>query len=302
MTLVADFNPSVTVPFSRMRQLLQDGVVQEGVIASTDFKAVQRAAGANMSVDVGAGLAWITIDTGTRNGIGHATNDATANVVVTASNATNPRIDQVLLRWNDTNIPTGSGNVPTLEVLAGTATSGATLDNRTGATALPNDCLRLADILVPATSTTVTTANIRDRRSWARGAHYATVYAGGNITTTATALQRVDSTNLEFRVECTGVPIIIEFQCSAVGAGGLEFGLAVDAVERSSTKRRGESAGSTASVRLLRWEITNITAGSHLFAPMWCNISAGTATILASSNYTADLTIREDPRQNANNV
>src|SRR4051795_3695859 len=123
MTLVADFNSSVSVPFQRMRQLLfeQGGGIQEGVVGATDLKVAQRGAGANMSVDVPAGAAWVQIDTGTRNGLGHVYSDATANVTVSASNGTNPRIDQILLRWNDSNVPTGSGNVPTLEVLTGTA-------------------------------------------------------------------------------------------------------------------------------------------------------------------------------------
>lgn len=166
MSIVADFNSSVTVPFQRMRQLLEDsGRLVEGVAGSTHLAVAQRAAGANMSVDVAAGQAWVEVDTGTRNGLVHVTSDAVTNVTVTASNGTNPRIDQVVLQYNDTSIPTGSGNAPTLAVLAGTATAGATLANRTGAAALGNDRLLLADLLIPAASTSVITANIADRRA-----------------------------------------------------------------------------------------------------------------------------------------
>jgi len=213
MTLVADFNSSVNVPFQRMRQQQLDGALQEGVVGATDLKVVQRGAGANQSVDVGAGFAWVQIDTGTRNGMGHVTNDATANVTVTASDATNPRIDQIILRWNDTSIPTGSGNVPTLAVLTGTATSGATLDNRTGAAALPNDCLRLADILVPATSTSVTTANIRDRRPWARGAFFS---QSTTVTGTVFGTGGTDTGVLNVRIECSGAPL----EVTGVGQAG----------------------------------------------------------------------------------
>src|SRR4051795_6181621 len=194
MTLVADFNRAVGVPFQRMRQLLLDQGLQEGVVGATDLKVVQRGAGANQSVDVGTGFAWVQIDTGTRNGMGHVTSDATANLTLTASNATNPRVDQIILRHNDSSIPTGAGNVPTLEVLTGTATAGATLDNRTGAPALPNDCLRLADILVPATSTSVVTANIRDRRPWARGFYYPLVDAAGDVVLGAASVWAATST------------------------------------------------------------------------------------------------------------
>jgi hypothetical protein len=36
MTLVADFNSSVNVPFQRMRQMLFDGALQEGVVGEND--------------------------------------------------------------------------------------------------------------------------------------------------------------------------------------------------------------------------------------------------------------------------
>jgi hypothetical protein len=171
MTFFADFNSSVPVPFARFRQVFEDsGRLVEGVAASTHLAVSQRAAGANMSVDIAPGQAWVEIDTGTRNGYGHVISDAIANVAVTASNATNPRIDQVVIQWNETSIPTGSGDVPTPVVLAGTATAGAQVNNptganyRAGAATLGNDRLLLADLLIPATSTTVTTANIVDRR------------------------------------------------------------------------------------------------------------------------------------------
>lgn len=203
MTLTGEWTPSVPVPFQRMRRLLQDTAgLQEGVVGAGDFAVSQRAAGANMSVDVALGAAWVQVDTGANNGVAHVASDAIANVSVTTSDATNPRVDQVTLRWNDTSIPTGAGNVPTLQVLAGTPTAGAQIANpsaagyRAGAASLPNDSLRLADFLVPATSTSVTNANINDRRpstSWvqtrgksiiaASDSTSATTYAVGNLTT-----------------------------------------------------------------------------------------------------------------------
>jgi hypothetical protein len=51
-----------------------------------------------------------------------------------------------------------------LQVVAGVATVGATLDNRNNAGAAPANSILLADVLIPAASASVTTANIRDRR------------------------------------------------------------------------------------------------------------------------------------------
>jgi len=315
MTLVADFNSSVNVPFQRMRQQQLDGALQEGVVGATDLKVVQRGAGANQSVDVGTGFAWVQIDTGTRNGMGHVTNDATANVTVTASDATNPRIDQIILRWNDTSIPTGSGNVPTLAVLTGTATSGATLDNRTGATALPNDCLRLADILVPATSTSVTTANIRDRRPWARGGYlniqrFQNAAAGSNYTTTSASAVPIDATNLSPRLECSGAPL--RFRLSGMGnhsvataAWGLRFYLdstQVDSHEFRITNGPGGGGAAGNNAFSVQWT-TAPAAGSHIVAPYYIiGSTAGTVTVTAAAGFGLQFEVEEIVRSNANNT
>ena len=96
-----------------------------------------------------AGAAWVQGDDTARQGLYHQVNDAAVTGLVAAGHATNPRIDQVILRIFDSSV-TGVSDTPTLSTLAGTATGGATLDNRTGAAALPNGAIRIADILVPA--------------------------------------------------------------------------------------------------------------------------------------------------------
>lgn len=129
-----------------------------------DMLVSQRGAGANMSVDVAAGDAWIRGDSTTRQGLYHLVNDAVANTAVGAADPANPRLDQIIARINDTTILGGS-DVPTLEVVAGTATVGASLDNRVGAAALPASAILLADVLVGAAVASITNANIRDRRA-----------------------------------------------------------------------------------------------------------------------------------------
>jgi hypothetical protein len=314
MTLVADFNSSVNVPFQRMRQMLFDGALQEGVVGANDLKVVQRGAGANQSVDVGTGFAWVQIDTGTRNGMGHVTNDATANVTVTASNATNPRVDQIILRWNDTSIPTGAGNVPTLEVLTGTATAGATLDNRTGATALPNDCLRLADILVPATSTSVTTANIRDRRPWARGYYRRLLDNGGDYTgLVSTSFTAVSTTRLRQRVECAGGIVRVTFRCrldigSTAGNSMSLVPLVDGAIPTADVGTTGDvgffgiQAGTGfADGRTWSYDLT-LAAGSHLIDVAYKVAgSTPTLTIRASAAEIFQFVVEEIVRQSSDN-
>jgi hypothetical protein len=313
--IIGDFvSGQSNVTYTRMRMLLAEsgGGLQEGVVGATDLKGQQRAAGANMSIEAPPGACWVTVDTGTRNGIGHGFVDATQNPSVTASNGTLPRVDQLVVRWNDTAIPTGTGgNVPTVEVITGTATSGATLDNRTGAAALPNDCLRLADILVPATSTSVTTANIRDRRPWARGAYRrifrtANAAAGSDYTTALTTFAGIDPTNLKPRIECSGVPVRISLRgrMTNASAAGIYFIPAVDGVvapEAASGDWMGQTLGVSQDAPLsIFWDIVP-AAGSHLLEWAW-RTTAGTATLFARSTVPLQLIVEEIVRPNAENT
>jgi hypothetical protein len=63
---------------------------------------------------------------------------AVINEAITTANATNPRIDQVVLEIKDTTHDASGSNLAQTRVVTGTATGGATLDNRTGAAALPS--------------------------------------------------------------------------------------------------------------------------------------------------------------------
>lgn len=303
MTLTADFNPNVAVPFSRMRYLLQEsGGLQPGVVAASDLMVVQRGAGANMSVDVGIGGAWVGVTTGTRNGLVHCFNDAVANVTITAAHATLPRIDQIYLRYNDSSIPTGSGDVPTLAVATGTATAGATLANRTGAAALPADTLRLADVLVAAVDTSITNSEIRDRRQWARGACMALIgTAAGSYTTNSSGYIDIDGTNLSKRLECSGVPMMLQAQATGVPSAGIgSLSIAVDgtAIPGLEASFPTTSFGVTATIAIPYTP----SIGSHNFQLVY-KTTAGTLTVFNSATLKPFMLITEIIRQNtANNT
>lgn len=135
-------------------------LIREGVVATTDLAVSQRAAGANMSVDVAAGAAWIQ---GDDNVAAQPTyrvrSDSVVNLAIAAADATNPRIDRVIAEVLDATF-SGTQRLWRLRVITGTPTAGATLANLTGAAAIPNNALLLANALIPATATTVTNANI----------------------------------------------------------------------------------------------------------------------------------------------
>lgn len=161
MTLVTVSAPfqNVAMPALDLRRYLYTLTANEGVREAGDFAVSQRAAGANMSVDVAAGYAFIQGDDVAGQGMYHALNDAAVNVAVTAAHATLPRIDRVGIQVRDA-FHGGAANDLQLVVLAGTPTAGATLSNLLGAAAVPSSFLLLANVLVPAASVSVTTANI----------------------------------------------------------------------------------------------------------------------------------------------
>lgn len=140
--------------------LFNEGVVGLG----SDFAVSQRAAGANMSVDVAAGEAYVKGDSIAAQGLYYQRSAGTVNVPVTASDASNPRIDRVVLEIKDDIHDLGGLNVGRIRTIDGTPTAVATLNNLNGAGAVPSTCLLLANVLVPAASSSVTTANIRDAR------------------------------------------------------------------------------------------------------------------------------------------
>lgn len=179
--LAADLEASIP----RMMGLQQ---IQAGVISLGDFVVT---AGTGMTVNIAAGVAAVPDQTDTYPAFTPVARTALAGLAVTAANASNPRIDQVVMDVDGT-----------LSVLAGTPTSGATLDNRTGAAAMGNGLIRLADILVPAASASVSAGNIRDRRQWARGLN---VLWGGGMPGNTTGGRAGSPSRYEF----SGAPILI---------------------------------------------------------------------------------------------
>jgi hypothetical protein len=128
-----------------------------GVIpgVASEFAVVQRAAGANMSVDVGSGRGII-------NGI-QGVNGSAKNVDIAANSSGNPRIDLVTLHLDTATTP------PTYQVKVTTGTPA-------GVPAVPALVqsgsiyeISLAEVAVADGASSITTANITDRRLWSTG-------------------------------------------------------------------------------------------------------------------------------------
>ncbi len=119
---------------------LRVGVRDWGVISG--LAVSQRAAGANMSVDVATGSATINGTVVTKSSV--------TNVVVTAAHATYDRYDFVVIN--------SSG---TISVIAGTAAATSYAPDYDFET---NNAILLAEIYIPATDTAIENAQITDKR------------------------------------------------------------------------------------------------------------------------------------------
>lgn len=307
------FNDVRTYGFEHLRYLAETAHLQEGVVGAGDLK-VTAAAGGGMKVDVAGGAGYVKGDSGTPGlGLSHglflAVNDGSiANAATLAtSDPTNPRIDQICLRVRDSSdlTPGGGSDDATIVVVTGTPTSGATLDNRNGAGALPSDHLRLADVLVAAGSSAVSGGNVRDRRPWARGALSTTLRTAADYTVTSGATVLVDATNLNPRIECSGVPVRVTLEGWATHSTAgttAAFVPMIDGVDLSfgpiaiAFNTSGYGYNISAS-----WVFTP-SAGSRRIG-LGVNTAAGTLTIKANGTNGHGLrwTVEELVRQDAHN-
>lgn len=138
------------------REFLSNGYVR-GLAVS------QRGAGANLSVDVAAGLGIVEI---TNTNLAHGKtykvyveSSATANVLIAAADPTNPRKDKIILRVSVSEDPDGNAaNIGTIEVVQGTPAGSPSTPST------PANAIALAVISVAAGATSVVTANITDSR------------------------------------------------------------------------------------------------------------------------------------------
>lgn len=137
------------------RDLLGEGVV---TVASNSLKVSQRGAGANMSVDVAAGTAWVKGDDSVVQPLYRCYNDGTVNVAVTTSDPTNPRIDRVIAEVRDATFA-GAFSDWRIRIVTGTPAGSPS------APALPNNAISLATIAVAAAASSIVTANITDLRA-----------------------------------------------------------------------------------------------------------------------------------------
>lgn len=161
---MAESNPpsfiqgAATETAAQARKMIEGLISVPGVVATGDL-LVSANGTPNMSVNVAAGGAFVRgSDLAVTQGTYHLFSDSTVNKAIAASDATNPRIDRIVARVRDAFYIGGAVNAWDLFVVAGTPAATPV------APAVPASSLLLADVAVGAAVTTITNANITDRR------------------------------------------------------------------------------------------------------------------------------------------
>lgn len=285
----------VNSPAIDVRRFVSILAPSEGVAGTGDMAVTQRGAGANYSVDIAAGRALVQGDSITNQGMYYAYNDGTINLTgFTAAHATLPRIDRVCLRVRDA-FHGDAANDLAFVIVTGTATSGATLVNLNGVAAVPASHLLLANILIPAASSTITTANIDTAVRplvTSYGSELAHTEFTSSVNCTATTEATANTIVTGAAVTADGVtPLMIEFWCEIVAASttlAMRFWL-YDSLNGGAATSIGsigelDLTSTVGAPAPLRRRLTP-ASGSHVFSVRGSvNTGTGTATAGAGGN------------------
>lgn len=130
-----------------MESMIGKDTSVQGLAGSSTDLAMTPTSG--MSASVAAGRAFVKGDDRSTQGTYFCFVPEATTLTFSAAHASNPRIDRVVLQVYDADV-TGSSNKWEIRIIDGTATSGATLSNLTGAASIPNGAFLLYNVLVPA--------------------------------------------------------------------------------------------------------------------------------------------------------
>ena len=158
--------------------MIQQALYSTSGTIGTGSLAITAQGSPNMTVNAAAGWCAIVGNGSPNLGAYVAYNNATTILTITTADATNPRIDRVVVTINDAAY-SGSTNNVVFTVIAGTPAASPT------APATPSNSISLATIAVAANATSISSGNITDTRATATSNLIATAglpAAGGSLT------------------------------------------------------------------------------------------------------------------------
>jgi hypothetical protein len=185
--LVQPISGTATYTAAQWRSMLDFLVSLDGVGTPGALKVSQRAAGANMSVDIAAGQWSVTGSSIANQGTYISRSTAVTNIAVAAAPGSGTRTDLICAQVKDDQSD-GSG-LQAQQLIAVTGTVGA------GVPATPVNALALATIVIPAGKSSIVTADITDRRVGATALSgnkdYFKAYNASTVVTIVTATPTV---------------------------------------------------------------------------------------------------------------
>jgi hypothetical protein len=271
------------------------GIIAGGLISSGDLQLTAPVSG--LSVNVGPGECIIGGNEGGAQGGYYARNSSTTNLGIGSNSSGLPRIDTVVATVADSGYtaPTDlSGDQWSPAVVLGTATSGATLANLSGAATVPGSSLVLGYVLVPNGAANIITADLLNSAKVATlglpgvgGTTVARAYSGTATTINASppvkiVLDTVSfdpygnfdvTTNHRYNVPATGYYLVnahIEATSSA-------YGLSIQIYKNGSAYSANTNGGATAGIWPTISDIIPANAGDYF--EVWASASANGATL-----------------------
>jgi hypothetical protein len=182
------FVEPATFTATNLRRLLDALISVGGIIHPTDLAVTQRAAGANMSVDVASGQTTVHGTTLTNQGTYLLTSNASINCVVATAPTSGTRTDVVVAQVYDNEADSSGQQAWTPLVVTNPTNNTGTIPT------LPASSIPLASLTVAANVSSIVTANIADLRQQAvpvgtpyiqRG-HFSMSFVSGIATGTVT--------------------------------------------------------------------------------------------------------------------
>jgi hypothetical protein len=155
------FVEPATFTATNLRRLLDALISVGGIIHPTDLAVTQRAAGANMSVDVASGQTTVHGTTLTNQGTYLLTSNASVNCVVATAPTSGTRTDVVVAQVYDNEADSSGQQAWTPLVVTNPTNNTGTIPT------LPASSIPLASLTVGANVSSIVTANIADLRQQA---------------------------------------------------------------------------------------------------------------------------------------
>lgn len=267
------------------------GTVAGGVGSLSDFAL--SAPGSGLSVNVAAGECVVpgsAAFASTPSGY-YLRNTASLNLPISTANPSNPRIDMVCATINDATYH-GSTNNGVIQVVTGTASSGANLSNLTGAPALPDASALIGYVLVPAAASNITSGDLgyaASRINPSTALPYASGSLGINVNMSANTPTKIfDTASLGLGTWLVTMSTVIEMVSSSLGA--IYIQAAVDSATASISGVSASEVDAVAANTEVSMAISFIavvtTAGTLKLTGEVSDASGGTA-LAASATYSA---------------